>query len=47
LQGISYLTPVKKDWVIGVARVRIPLVGYVRLIPNLIGEEISKILSNG
>jgi signal peptidase len=44
-EGISYLTPVKKDWVIGVARVRIPIVGYVRLIPNIIGDEIHKILS--
>jgi signal peptidase len=43
-EGISYLTPVKKDWVIGVARVRIPIVGYVRLIPNIIGDEINKIL---
>lgn len=43
-EGISYLTPVKKEWVIGVARVRIPLVGYVRLIPNIIGDEIHKLL---
>jgi signal peptidase len=43
-EGISYLTPVKKEWVIGVARVRIPIVGYVRLIPNIIGDEIHKLL---
>ena len=42
-EGISYLTPVKKDWVIGVARVKIPLVGYVRLIPNMIADGISRI----
>lgn len=42
--GISYFTPVEKDWVIGVARVRIPIIGYVRLLPNIIGEEIMKIL---
>jgi len=34
-EGISYLTPVRDEWVIGVARVRIPYVGYVRLLPNL------------
>jgi signal peptidase len=44
VEGISYLTPVKKDWVIGVARAKIPIVGYVRLIPNIIGDEIRKIL---
>lgn len=44
-EGISYLTPVKKDWVIGVARAKIPLVGYVRLLPNIIGEEIRKLIS--
>jgi signal peptidase len=43
-EGISYLTPVKRDWVIGVARVRIPIVGYVRLIPNMIGDQIKKII---
>ncbi|VVB64741.1 Uncharacterised protein [uncultured archaeon] len=43
-EGISYLTPVKKEWVIGVAKFRIPIVGYVRLIPNIIGDEIHKIL---
>jgi signal peptidase len=43
-EGISFLAPVKKEWVIGVARVRIPIVGYVRLIPNIIGNEINKIL---
>jgi signal peptidase I len=42
--GISYLTPVKKEWVIGVARAKIPLVGYVRLLPNIISDEIHKIL---
>jgi signal peptidase len=43
-QGISYLTPVKQEWVIGVARAKIPLVGYVRLLPNIISDEIHKIL---
>lgn len=42
--GISYFTPVEKDWVIGVARVRIPIIGYIRLLPNIIGDEIMKIL---
>jgi len=42
--GISYLTPVKDEWVIGVARVKIPLVGYVRLLPNIISDEIHKII---
>ncbi len=43
-QGISYLTPVKKDWVIGVARAKIPLVGYVRLLPNIIIDQIHKLI---
>jgi len=42
--GISYLTPVEKDWVIGVARAKIPLVGYVRLIPNIIIDQIHKLM---
>jgi signal peptidase len=42
--GISYFTPVEKDWVIGVARVRIPIIGYIRLLPNIISDEIKKIL---
>ena len=42
--GISYRTPVKEDWVIGVARVKIPLVGYIRLLPNIISDEIHKII---
>jgi len=42
-EGISYLTPVDEDWVIGVARVKIPLVGYVRLVPNYIADGILKI----
>jgi len=42
-EGISYLTPVKEEWVIGVARFKIPLVGYVRLLPNIIYDEIRKI----
>lgn len=46
-EGISYLTPVKEDWVIGVARARIPLVGYVRLLPNIIADQINKILGRG
>jgi signal peptidase I len=43
-EGISFLTPVKEEWVIGVARARIPLVGYVRLLPNIIFDEIKKLL---
>jgi signal peptidase len=43
-EGISYLTPVKDEWVIGVARVKIPYVGYVRLLPSIILDEIRKIL---
>jgi len=42
-EGISYLTPVKKEWVIGVARVKIPLVGYIRLLPNYIADQIRRI----
>ncbi len=44
-EGISYLTPVKKEWVIGVAKARIPMVGYIRLLPNLIIDEIKKLVS--
>ncbi len=44
-EGISYLTPVKEEWVIGVARAKIPLVGYVRLLPNIILDEVRKIMS--
>jgi signal peptidase len=43
-EGISYLTPVKEEWVIGVARVKIPMVGYVRLLPNIILDEVRKII---
>jgi signal peptidase len=43
-EGISYLTPVKDEWVIGVARAKIPIVGYVRLLPNIIMNEIQKAL---
>jgi signal peptidase len=43
-EGISFLTPVKDEWVIGVARAKIPLVGYVRLLPNIILDEIKKLL---
>jgi signal peptidase len=43
-EGISYLTPVKKEWVIGVARVKIPLVGYVRLLPNYIADQIRRLI---
>jgi signal peptidase len=43
-EGISYLTPVKEEWVIGVARARIPIVGYIRLLPNIIADKINKIL---
>ncbi len=35
--SISYLQPVEKDWVIGVARFyRVPVLGYVSLIPRKI-----------
>jgi signal peptidase len=43
-EGISYLTPVKEEWVIGVARFKIPLVGYIRLLPNMIADEIHKLI---
>jgi signal peptidase len=42
--GISYLTPVRKEWVIGVARYRIPYVGYIRLIPEMIVDWIRGII---
>jgi signal peptidase len=42
-EGISYRTPVKDEWVIGVARAKIPLVGYIRLLPNIIYDEARKI----
>ncbi len=29
---LSYLQPVKKEWIIGVARFRIPYIGYIRMI---------------
>ncbi|MDI3486037.1 MAG: signal peptidase [Methanolobus sp.] len=29
---VSYLMPVKEDWVIGVARYRVPYIGYLRLL---------------
>jgi len=41
-EGISYLTPVKDEWVIGVARVRIPIIGYIRLLPNIITDQVNK-----
>jgi signal peptidase len=44
-EGISFLTPVKEEWVIGVARAKIPLIGYVRLLPNIIFDEIKKLVS--
>ncbi|MDD1750466.1 MAG: S26 family signal peptidase [Methanothrix sp.] len=45
-QGISYLTPVKEEWVIGVARAKIPLIGYVRLLPNIILDEVHKLIGS-
>lgn len=37
LGSISYLQPVKKEWVIGVARFyRVPILGYVSIIPRKI-----------
>jgi signal peptidase len=44
-EGISFLTPVKEEWVIGVAKARVPLVGYIRLLPNIIIDEIKKLAS--
>ncbi|HNX40332.1 MAG TPA: S26 family signal peptidase [Methanothrix sp.] len=44
-EGISYLTPVKKEWVIGKAWARIPLVGYIRLLPNMLFDEIKKLVT--
>lgn len=44
--GISYFTPVEQDWVISVARARIPIIGYIRLLPNIISSEIEKMTSN-
>lgn len=32
MSGISFSSPVKKEWVIGIARYRIPFVGYIRSI---------------
>jgi len=33
--GISYLTPAKKEWIVGVVRFyRLPVLGYVTLIPK-------------
>lgn len=29
---VSYMTPIKEEWIIGVARYRIPYLGYVRLL---------------
>lgn len=29
---ISYLTPVKEEWIIGVARYKIPYIGHIRLL---------------
>ena len=43
-EGISYLTPVKDEWVIGVARARIPIIGYIRLLPNIITDQVNKML---
>lgn len=30
--SLSYLQPVKKEWIIGIARYRIPYIGYIRMI---------------
>ncbi len=40
---ISYLQPVNKEWMIGVARFqRIPLLGYISLIPRkLLGYKLT------
>ncbi len=43
--GINYRMPVRDEWVIGVARLRIPLIGYVRLLPSIIGDKIKDLLS--
>jgi signal peptidase len=29
---VSYMLPVKEEWVIGVAKYRIPYIGYLRLM---------------
>jgi signal peptidase len=29
---ISYLSPVKEEWIIGVARYKIPYIGHIRLL---------------
>lgn len=42
--GISLFTPVRDEWVIGVARAKIPYVGYIRLLPNIIFDEIKKLI---
>jgi len=44
-EGISYLTPVKEEWVIGAARFKIPYVGYVRLLPGIIVNQARNLLS--
>ncbi len=46
--SISYQHPVKKDWIIGVARFyRVPVLGYVSLVPRKILEDIRHIISSG
>jgi signal peptidase len=45
-EGISYLTPVKKEWVIGVAKYKIPYIGYVRLVPGMIADFIKGLFGN-
>jgi signal peptidase len=46
-QGISYLTPIKDEWVIGVAKARIPIVGYIMLLPNIITDQIRRLMGSG
>jgi len=46
-QGISYLTPVKDEWVIGVARAKIPVIGNVRLLPKIIFVQIRRLIGRG
>jgi len=44
-EGLSYLTPVKKDWIIGIARVRIPYGSdWTKLIADKTASDIGSIL---
>ncbi|HOT06102.1 MAG: hypothetical protein A4E45_02182 [Methanosaeta sp. PtaB.Bin039] len=45
--GISYLTPVREEWVIGVARFKVPYIGYLRLLPGMASNFIKEVLGGG